>query len=91
MSTSASGSTVGYVSVVRYPVKFSINILLVSIIHMLFMLRSHKHIHDLTNLLIIAIFSIKLLLKLPKILTIQKRDRQFSVVGFAGMLKPNVF
>ena len=91
MSTSASGSAVGYVSVVRYPVKFWINILLVSIIYMLFMLRSHKHIHDLTILLIIAIFWIKLLLKLPKILTIQKPDRQFSVVGFTSMLKPNVF
>ena len=75
MSTSASGSTVGYVSVVHYPVKFWINILLVSIIYMIFMLRSHKHIHDVTNLLIIAIFWIKLLLKLSKILTIQKRDR----------------
>ena len=28
---------------------------------------------------------------MPSILTIQKHDRQFSVVGFASMLKPNVF
>jgi hypothetical protein len=55
------------------------------------MLRSHKHIYDVTNLLIIAIFWIKLLLKWPNSLTIQKCDRQFSVAGFAGMLKPNVF
>ena len=54
-------------------------------------IRLYKHIHDVTNLLIIAIFWIKLLLKLPKILTIQKRDRHFSVVGFVGMLKPNIF
>jgi len=58
---------------------------------MVFMLSSHKHIYDVTNLLVITIFWIKLLLKMPKYLTIQKYDRQFSVVGFAGMLKPNVF
>jgi hypothetical protein len=32
-----------------------------------------------------------LLLKLSNILTIKKHDRQFSVVGFASMLEPNVF
>jgi hypothetical protein len=32
-----------------------------------------------------------LLLKLSNILTIQKYDRKFSVVGFVSMLKPNVF
>ena len=32
-----------------------------------------------------------MLLKFPNILTIKKRDRQFSVVSFASMLKPNVF
>ena len=61
MSTSASGFAVGYISVVCYPIKFWINILLVSIIYMLFMLRSHKHIYDVTNLLIIAIFGLNLL------------------------------
>ena len=30
-------------------------------------------------------------LKLPKFITIQKRDRHFSVTGFAQMLKPNTF
>ena len=64
---------------------------MVTIIYMMLMLRTHKHIYDVTNLLIIAIFWIKLLLKLSKFLTIQKCDRQFSVVGFAGMLKPDVF
>ena len=56
---------------------------------MLIMLKTHKHIHDVTNMLILltVFFWIKLLLKLPNILTIQKRDRQFSVVGFASMLK----
>jgi hypothetical protein len=28
---------------------------------------------------------------MPNFLTIQKHDRKFSVVGFAGLLKPNVF
>jgi hypothetical protein len=45
---------------------------------------------DITNIIFI-IFWIKLLLNLPKIPTIQKLDRHFSVVGFASMLKPNVF
>jgi hypothetical protein len=69
MSTSASGSAAGYVSVLRYPVRFCVKNLLVSITYMVFMLRSHKHIHDVTNLFVIAIFWIKLLLKLPKFLT----------------------
>jgi hypothetical protein len=55
------------------------------------MIRSHKHIYDVTNIIIIAIFWIKLLLNMPNFLTIQKCDRQFSVVDFAGLLKPNVF
>jgi hypothetical protein len=70
MSTNASGSIAGYVSVLRYLVRCCINNLLVSIIYRLLMLRIHKHIHDVTNLLIIALFWIKLLLKLPKFLTI---------------------
>jgi hypothetical protein len=57
---------------------------------MVYMIRSHKHIYDVANLIIIAIFWIKLLLNMP-ILTIQKCDRQFYLVGFAGMLKPNMF
>ena len=53
-------------------------------------LRSHVHMFDVTNILIIF-FWVKLVLKLPKFLIIQKPDRHFSVVGFAGMLKPNIF
>ena len=90
MSTSATGSgAVGCVLI--HPLMSTIKIMIISIIYMFMSLRSHKHIHDVTNLFIIAIFWIKLLLKLPKILTIQKRNRQFSVVGFAGMVKPNIF
>jgi hypothetical protein len=37
------------------------------------------------------IFWIKLLLNLSNILTIQKRETQFSLVGFASTLKPNIF
>ena len=60
---------------------------------MLIMLKTHKHIYDVTNMFILfyVFICIKLLLKLSNILTIQKRNRQFSVVGFASMLKPNVF
>ena len=57
---------------------------------MLITFRSHMRISDVTNVLIIFSW-IKLLLKLPKFLTIQKRDRHFSVTSFAQMLKPNVF
>ena len=60
---------------------------------MLVMFKTHKHIYNVTNMIILfnVFLWIKLLLKLPNILTIQKRDRQFSVVGFVSMLKPNVF
>jgi hypothetical protein len=68
MLTSASGSAAGYVSFLHYLVR-CINNLLISIIYMLLMLRTHKYIYDVTNLLIIAIFWIKMLLKLRKFLT----------------------
>ena len=64
--------------------------MIISIVYMFLILRSHVHMSDVTNLALLF-FWIKLLLKLPKYLTIQKPDRHFSVVGFAGMLKPNVF
>ena len=57
---------------------------------MLLTFRSHMHTSDVTNMLIIF-FWIKLPLKLPNFLIIQKRDRHFSVTGFAQMLKPNTF
>jgi hypothetical protein len=91
MSSSASGSAAGYVTVnPTFHIRFLVSIAFVSTLYIFAMTRSHKHIHDAINLLIISILWIKLLLKLPKILTIQKCDRQFSVVGFASMLKPNV-
>ena len=86
MSTSASGSVAGYVSVLRYPLKCCINNLLVSIIYMLLMLRTHKYIYDVTNLLIIAIFWIKLLLKLPKFLTVTI-DNSISCVKILAHFK----
>ena len=60
---------------------------------MLVTFKTHKHIYDVTNMIILfnVFFWIKLLLTLPNILTIQKHDRQFLVVGFASMLKLNVF
>ena len=60
---------------------------------MLITFKTHKHIYDITNMIILlnVFFYIKLLLKLPNILTIQQRDREFLVVGFVSMLKLNVF
>ena len=75
---SASGSAAGYIFLMK-----------ISIIYMFITFRSHMHISNVTNMFIF--FWIKLLLKLPKFLTIQKRDRHFSVTGFAQMLKPNTF
>jgi hypothetical protein len=72
MSTSGSGSATVYVFVVLYLVRFSINILLPSIIYMLFMLRAHMHLYHVTNILFI-IFYIKLILKLPKFLTMTSK------------------
>ena len=79
MSTSASGSAAGYIA-----------LMIISIIYMLITFGSHIHISAVTNMLIIF-FWIKLPLKLPKFLTIQKCDTHFSVTGFAQMLKPNTF
>ena len=51
----------------------------------------HMHIYAVTNLLMLF-FWIKLIMKMPKFLTIQKPNvRQFSVSGFAAALKPNNF
>ena len=51
----------------------------------------HMHIYVVTNLLMLF-FWIKLIIKLPKFLTIQKpNNRLFSVSGFAAALKPNNF
>ena len=49
------------------------------------------HIYAVTNLLM-QYFRIKLTMKIPKFLTIQKPNfRQFSVIGFVVALKPNNF
>ena len=51
----------------------------------------HMHIYIVTNLLMFY-FRIKLTMKMPNYLTIQKPNiRQFSVSGFAAALKPNNF
>jgi hypothetical protein len=51
---------------------------------------THMHIHVVTNLL--WILSIKFNMKMLKFLTIQKPDiRQFSVSGFAVVLRPDDF
>ena len=51
----------------------------------------HMHIYVVTNLLMFY-FWIKLTMKMPNDLTIQKpKVRQFSVSGFAAALKPNIF
>jgi hypothetical protein len=60
-------------------------------IYMMFLSTLNKRTIDVTNIMIMLFFCIKLNLKLPNFLTIQKRDRQFSSVGFAGMLKPTLF
>jgi len=49
------------------------------------------HIYVITNLLMFY-FWIKLTMKMPNYLTIQKPNvRQFSVSGFAAALKLNIF
>ena len=51
----------------------------------------HMHIYVVTNLLMLF-FWIKLIMKMPKSLIIQKPNvRQFFVSGFAAALKPNNF
>ena len=51
----------------------------------------HMHIYAVTNLLMLF-FWIKLIMKMPKFLTIQKPNiMYFSVSGFAAALKPNNF
>ena len=51
----------------------------------------HMHIYVVTNLLMLY-FWIKLTMKIPNYLTIQKPNvRQFFISGFAAALKPNNF
>jgi hypothetical protein len=51
----------------------------------------HMHIYVVVNLLMFY-FWIKLTMKMPNFLTIQKLNvRQFSISGFVVALKPNIF
>jgi hypothetical protein len=88
----ASSSAAGYF--LHHPLKFLIKTLLVSVIYMIYMMFLsilNKRTIDVTNIMIILFFWIKLNLKLSNFLTIQKHDGQFSSVGFAGMLKLTPF
>jgi hypothetical protein len=53
--------------------------------------KSNKVMNIASAMFLISISWIKLLVKLAKFPTIQKRDRPFTSTGFASMLKPNVF
>lgn len=58
MSSSASGSAAGYVTInPTFRVRFLVTVLLLSIINILVSIRLHEHLHDVTNLLLIVIFS----------------------------------
>ena len=66
MSTSATGyGDAGYVVV--HPLFLAIKIIIISIVYMFVILRSHMHMFDVTNLALLF-FWIKLILKLPKYL-----------------------
>ena len=85
MSTSAIGSrAAGYVLI--HPLSSAIKIMIISIIYIFVSLRSHVHIYEATNVLLIF-FLIKLILKLPKFLTIQKPDRHFFGSRLCGYAK----
>jgi len=85
MLTSATGSVAtGYVLV--HPLSSAIKIMIICIIYMSMSLRSHVHIYEATNVLLIF-FLIKLILKLPKFLTIQKPDRHFFGSRLCGYAK----
>jgi hypothetical protein len=59
---------------------------------MMFLFFSNKHLITTVMIMIMSFCWIKLNLKLPIFLTIQKRYiRQFSSVGFTGLLKPTPF
>jgi hypothetical protein len=52
----------------------------------------NKHMYDVMIILVMSFLWIKLNMNLSKFLTIQKRYiRQFSSIGFAGLLKPTPF
>ena len=70
MSTSATGSSdAGYNPILFFPTRSCVRFLLDSLVYMTFMFRTHKHVFDVTNIIIMLIFWIKLLLNLSNILT----------------------
>ena len=76
MSTCVTGSgAVGYVEI--HPLFIVIKILMISIIYVFMTLESHVHISEATNLFLIF-FWIKLILKLPKSLTLHLSIRPRS-------------
>ena len=100
MSTSANGASdalgmgpsAGYIliSVITVLVA-TVFVCMLSLHAVVFIREIHMHIYVFTNLLMFY-FWIKLTMKMPNYLTIQKPNlRQFSVSGFAAALKPNNF
>jgi hypothetical protein len=83
MSTSAGLNASGYNL-------FRILIVLNIVYIFEYSVRSHMFMNIVTSMLLLN-FWIKLLVNLAKFQTIQKRDRPFTSIGFASMLKPNVF
>jgi hypothetical protein len=47
---------VEYISKLHHLITFCVRILLVSVVYMAFMFRSHRHIYNVTNLIIMIIF-----------------------------------
>ena len=101
MSTSANGASdalgmgpsAGYslIFLITVICAFTVFICMPSLHAVAFVRDIHIHIYAVTNLLMLS-FWIKLIIKMPKFLTIQKPNvRQFSVSGFAAALKPNNF
>ena len=88
MGPSAGYSLIFLISVICV---FTVSICMSSLHAVAFVRDIHMHIYAVTNLLMLY-FWIKLIMKMPKFLTIQKSNlRQFSVSGFAAALKPNNF
>ena len=87
------GPSAGYIlkSVITVLCVLSVSIS-ISYLHVVMFVRDiHMHIYVVTNLLMFY-FWIKLTMKMPNYLTIQKPNVcQFSVSGFAAALKPNNF
>ena len=101
ISTSANGAfdalgmgpSAGYILISMITVFCVLTVsIYMSCLHAVAFVRNiHMHIYAITNLLMLF-FWIKLIMKMPKFLTIQKPNvRQFSVSDFAAALKPNNF